>query len=39
MEVCKSEALEMGKKVLEIDTSGKKPEKVADEIIKKLGLG
>jgi adenylate kinase len=38
MEVCKTEALEMGKKVIEIDTTGKKPGQVADEIIKKLEL-
>ena len=38
MEVIKTEALEMGKKVIEIDTTDKKPEQVADEIIKKLKL-
>jgi adenylate kinase len=38
MEVCKTEALDMGKKVFEFDTTGKKPEQVADEIAKKLGL-
>lgn len=38
MEVCKAEALEMGKKVIEIDTTGKKPGQVADEIIKRLEL-
>ena len=38
MEVCKTEALEMGKKVLDIDTTGKKPEQVANGIIKKLKL-
>lgn len=38
MEVCKAEALEIGKRVLEIDTTGKKPEEIADDIIKKLEL-
>jgi len=38
MEVIKTEALEMGKKVVEIDTTGKKPEQVAKEIIKKMEL-
>lgn len=38
MEICKIEALEMGKKILEIDTTTKKPEQVASEIIKKLKL-
>lgn len=38
MEVIKTEALEMGKKVVEIDTTGKKPEQVAKEIIKKMKL-
>jgi adenylate kinase len=34
MEVCKHEALEAGHAVFEVDTTGKKPEKVAKEIIK-----
>ena len=38
MEVCKTEALEIGKNILEIDTTGKKPDQVAKEIIKKLKL-
>ena len=38
MEVIKTEALEMGKKVVEIDTTGKKPENVAKEIMKKMEL-
>lgn len=38
MEVIKTEALEMGKKVVEIDTTGKKPERVAKEIINKMKL-
>jgi adenylate kinase len=38
MEICKTEALEIGKKVLEVDTTGKNPDKVASEIIKKLEL-
>lgn len=36
MEVCKSEAMETGKKVLEFDTTGKTPEKVAEEIAAEL---
>lgn len=36
MEVCKSEAMEEGKKVLEFDTTGKTPEKVAEEIAAEL---
>ena len=36
MEVCKSEALEQGKPVLEIDTTGKTAKTVAEEITKKL---
>jgi len=36
MEVCKSEALELGKKVIEIDTTKRKPEDVVDEIMSKL---
>ena len=33
MEVCKTEAFELGRKVLEIDTTGKKPEQVVGEIM------
>ena len=36
MEVCKTEALELGRKVIEIDTTEKKPEEIAEEIIDKL---
>ena len=36
MEVCKTEALEYGRKVLEIDTTGKKPYSVVEEIIEKI---
>lgn len=36
MEICGSEAKEKGKKILEIDTTNKKPEDVAKEILKKL---
>lgn len=32
MEVCKTEALELGRRVIEIDTTGKKPEQVVEEI-------
>lgn len=39
MEVIKTEALEMGKEIVEIDTTKKEPEKVADEIIKRMGIG
>ncbi|MCJ7816996.1 MAG: adenylate kinase family protein [Candidatus Aenigmarchaeota archaeon] len=38
MEVVKSEALEKAGTVLEIDTTGKKPEWVAEQIVKKLKL-
>ena len=38
MEVVKGEAIEKAKLVMEIDTTGRKPEWVADQIIKKLGL-
>jgi adenylate kinase len=38
MEICKSEALEFGKKIVEIDTTGKNPETVAKEIVEKLKL-
>ena len=33
MEVCKSEAMERGRKVIEFDTTGKTADKVADEIM------
>jgi adenylate kinase len=36
MEVCSSEAMESGKKVLEFDTTGKAAEAVAGEIAAKL---
>jgi adenylate kinase len=36
MEVCKSEAMETGKRVFEVDTTGKKAEKVAGEIVKMI---
>jgi adenylate kinase len=39
MEIVKNEALEKAKTVLEVDTTGKKPEWVADQIVKKLKLG
>lgn len=38
MEVVKGEALEKADKVLEIDTTGKKPEWVAEQIVKRLKL-
>ena len=38
MEVCKSEALETGKRVFEVDTTKKKPEKVAEEILSLIEL-
>jgi len=38
MEIVKSEALESAKRVLEIDTTGKKPEWVAEQIVRKLKL-
>ena len=38
MEVCKTEALEMKKNVIEIDTTGKKPGQAANEIIDTLQL-
>ena len=38
MEVCKTEAMEMGKKVFEFDTTEREPGDVADEIIRKLKL-
>jgi len=33
MEICKSEAIEQGKRVVEIDTTNKTPQKVAEEIV------
>ena len=36
MEVCKTEALEQGKKIKEIDTAGKSSEETAEEIHKAL---
>jgi adenylate kinase len=39
MEVCKSEAIEMGKKVVEVDTTGKTPAMVAEDIIGIIGDG
>jgi adenylate kinase len=38
MEVCKAEALEMGKKVVEVDTTGKAVGEVVGEIVKKLNI-
>ncbi|MEM5812423.1 MAG: adenylate kinase family protein [Candidatus Aenigmatarchaeota archaeon] len=38
MEVVKGEALEKAKSVLEIDTTGKKPEQVAESIAKKIKM-
>ncbi len=38
MEICKSEALELGKKIIEIDTTGKPSEAVIKEIVEKLKL-
>lgn len=38
MEVCKSEALDTGKRVFEVDTTKKKPEKIAEEIISLIKL-
>ncbi len=35
MEICKSEALEQGRKVIEIDTTGKRPGQTAEEIARK----
>jgi adenylate kinase len=34
MEVCKQEALDLGQKVFEADTTGKTPKKVAGEVVK-----
>lgn len=36
MEVCKTEALGLGKSVFVVDTTGKKAERVAEEIARKL---
>ena len=36
MEVCKQEALELGNKILEFDTAGKRSEQTIKDIIKKL---
>jgi adenylate kinase len=38
MEICKTEALEQGKKIFEFDTTNKKPGKVVREIIRILRL-
>ncbi len=38
MEICKQEAFELGRKILEIDTTGKKYENIVKEIINKLKL-
>lgn len=38
MEVCKSEALETGKSVFEVDTTKNKPEKAAEEILNIIRL-
>ncbi len=38
MEVCLTEALELGRKVIEIDTTGKNPEAVVKEIMKKINI-
>ena len=38
MEIVKSEALEAASQVLEIDTTGKKPERIAEQIVKNLNL-
>lgn len=38
MEIVKTEAMEKAKKVLEIDTTGRKPEWVAAQIVKELKL-
>ena len=38
MEVCRSEALEQGRDVLEVDTTGKTAKMVAEDIAKKLRL-
>jgi adenylate kinase len=34
MEVCKQEALDSGRKVFEVDTTGKTPAKVSSEVVK-----
>jgi adenylate kinase len=36
MEVCKSEALERGRRMIEVDTTGKEAGRVADEIVSQL---
>ncbi|MFQ5648281.1 MAG: AAA family ATPase, partial [Candidatus Aenigmatarchaeota archaeon] len=36
MEVCKAEALELGRKTFEVDTTLKKPEEAAEEVLKIL---
>lgn len=36
MEVCKTEALNLGKRIFEFDTTNKKPGEVAEEITRKL---
>jgi len=38
MEIVKSEALESARTVLEIDTTGKKPEWVAEQIVRRLKI-
>ncbi|HJW97080.1 MAG TPA: adenylate kinase family protein [archaeon] len=39
MEIVKGEALEKARKVLEIDTTGKEPEWVVEQIVRRLKLG
>ncbi len=34
MEVCKQDALDAGRKVFEVDTTGKRPDRVAGEVVK-----
>lgn len=36
MEICRQDSWEAGKKMLEVDTTGKTPKDVAEEILKKL---
>lgn len=36
MEICKTEALDLGRKVIEIDTTGRNPGELAKEIIRKI---
>ena len=38
MEVCREEAMERGGRVIEIETTGKKPEDVAGEILEAMGM-